>query len=771
MSRIWVQENCPLAYKHEGIRPRLRKGEAKKEVVDIMEKVAKAQNKGEVKLSRDEKVYFRPKMCETCQRYIDSDPGVTDTECHTCKHKKEREREKSTQPEENTKPEVEKTNTNGKVQSPEKRLLEKPTQHSCKLEGHHPSAHCESAQTMRVVRTDALSLNKDSETEKPDPPRIFCRFEGCVKTDHVIDAKDKCFIEIVCQDKCNIMLHRNCFNEVKGGVSEKSFLANDAVCITPDCPGNIICIRTKDFDGNIKYESLIKDKQSTWKKSGKTFSKEGSLEGGRTKGFKDKGNKAKDESKEEKNQGEGNQNTEHEHHKASTVPANDAPTTSAPSTFVPEPPTLRPIQEFLSLDESQLVKLERKDEEDPLSMAKFLKKRKKKKKRSEKHVDTDDEAALKPEKETELTRISKTDAETSGAWKTKPESTTVARSTWTSDSKKNNGLSGPSESTRDIGAAWVSLNTKAEEGAACASSTKGAAACPLTTKSIVNPISAIPPIDFRDIMPAPSSEAKETGYKLIESLVRTQGGEASMASFVNQMANWDEDIKRAMGHPNIKEALQKDPKKRFAVTGENISIIIGMDKYGTADVNVKDFINKETMNTPSESKDCDISETSNANITDDVIINCTASITHDFNACATQETTIIIYDMNKLNDWADEKKNEKADDGNTKEGELDCRPKITDFFDEKLTESSAVIVEAMDSPSFADIPLLKTHVREMEGKMNNMMKLIASQGELIERQSEEMRRQNYKITQLEKKLYKNMKHKAENENDAAAEVI
>ena len=100
----------------------LRKGE----VVDIAKRVAK----GASKMFHDERVYFRPKMCGICQRYIESATGVTDAVCSKpCKRISERKKEKNAQPA------VEGTKTKNKVKArvENERLLDEPTQHSNKL--------------------------------------------------------------------------------------------------------------------------------------------------------------------------------------------------------------------------------------------------------------------------------------------------------------------------------------------------------------------------------------------------------------------------------------------------------------------------------------------------------------------------------------------------------------------------------------------------------------------------------------------------------------
>ena len=820
----------------------------KREVVDIVARVAKREPKvlpnelpnvlpkGASKVFRDERVYFRPTLCANCQRYIESAPGVKDAECKPCK--REREKEKITQPA----VEGTKTNNKAKAHMENERLLDEPTQQSNKLEGTtHPSTYDEDS---KMEESQSRTTETLSNIIKAEPPRRVCRYEGCVESNQNINTKEKFYLEIHCWDKCNVMLHRSCFNDIKGGVPVKSFLENEAACVTPDCPGTIIVIRTNDLEGKIitsNYsETLIAEEQRTRKKSVKSFSNAGHSEGGTVKGFQAKGKEVSHrdtcaESKKDTNQGKVNENTKPEQQQAPTEPANTLSATTELATIEPatiEPNTTIPIEEILQLDESQLVKLERRDQEGTLLTAKNLKKKKRKSDgklqfypdshhglttahraasdsqssavavfpTSDFNIDTGSElspsdlitgreAAWMSNPETDIPEswmslVSETDI---GALQSLPYSAIEERATWASISHNEGG------------AVCTPFTTKTEDGASssdCFTDTRAA--------SSSSSSSAVPSLTFKDIIPMACSEDEETGYKLIESLVRTRGGEASMCSVVNQMQHWDEHIKCAMGYPDIKRVLQKDQKKRFRfMMGENTSIIVDMGGHGAADGditnadledstiqetksdnhNLKDCATSESNYAQTESKDCNIPENSNTNVS---FKDCTISATHKSKDGTIHKPTM------KVNDGSADKNSMKPEvrsDDNaklneiSKESNLDCRPKIRSYSAEKCSapgmDSSAVI----ENPSLANVLLIK--LSEMEENMDNMIKSIVSQSEELREQnhqiaqlkrqlsdqSAELKRQNHKITQLERQLDEKIKGQTEDTANAAEKNI
>ncbi|KAG7171463.1 E3 ubiquitin-protein ligase TTC3-like 1, partial [Homarus americanus] len=105
-------------------------------------------------------------------------------------------------------------------------------------------------------------------------PKAKCRFKDCINIQghnyakeeiYLTDPDFKGFLDVICEEFCNISYHPCCwkahkerFEEGIGRKSDKDFIGLD--CITPDCTGKICSIRIYDETGRLKNE-LVKDKK------------------------------------------------------------------------------------------------------------------------------------------------------------------------------------------------------------------------------------------------------------------------------------------------------------------------------------------------------------------------------------------------------------------------------------------------------------------------------------------------------------------------------
>ena len=116
-----------------------------------------------------------------------------------------------------------------------------------------------SASSNEEVKTQTTPSATDDPLAAPyqQTRLITCLYEKCIGKGRNIDPNEKRFMRVFCSAKCHVPFHRGCLREFMGEkVNMKNYFDEDRKCMTPDCHGAIVTVKTFDMEGNVTAEHM-----------------------------------------------------------------------------------------------------------------------------------------------------------------------------------------------------------------------------------------------------------------------------------------------------------------------------------------------------------------------------------------------------------------------------------------------------------------------------------------------------------------------------------